>query len=139
MTQAVNTPRYGNAFQARIFWTYAAKLLSSTTAVRRVGLRVWALAASMTSGWSTTRVGGRWISLVRRLQVERFQCKWHVGNGTFTHVDLTDPKYSGATTTSLLQRARDAHLSDQVRRLCFAHPPHDQPPLSSRRCPVQAG
>lgn len=113
MTQAVNTPRYGNAFQARIFWTNAAKLLSSTTAVRRVGFE------SGPRGFDDVWVEydpsrGPLDQLGRRLQVERFQCKWHVGNGTFTHMDLTDPKYSGATTTSLLQRARDAYLSDQA-------------------------
>ena len=112
MTQAVNTPRYGQAFQARVFWTYAARLLSSTTAVRRVGFE------SGPRGFDDVWVEydpsrGPLDQFGRRLQVERFQCKWHVGNGTFTHVDLTDPKYSGATTTSLLQRARDAHLSDQ--------------------------
>ncbi|MBD9395351.1 SAVED domain-containing protein [Acidovorax sp. ACV01] len=113
MTQAVNTPRYGNAFQARIFWTYATRLLSSTTAVRRVGFE------SGPRGFDDVWVEydpsrGPLDQFGRRLQVERFQCKWHVGNGTFTHVDLTDPKYSGATTTSLLQRARDAYLSDQA-------------------------
>ena len=113
MTQAVNTPRYGNAFQARIFWTYAAKLLSPITAVHRVGFE------SGPRGFDDVWVEygldrGPLDQFGRRLQVERFQCKWHVGNGTFTHVDLTDPKYSGATTTSLLQRARDAYRSDQT-------------------------
>ena len=113
MTQAVNTPRYGNAFQARIFWTYAVRLLSSTTAVRRVGFE------SGPRGFDDVWVEydpnrGPLDQFGLRLQVERFQCKWHVGNGTFTHVDLTDPKYSGATTTSLLQRARDAYWSDQT-------------------------
>lgn len=111
MTQAVNTPRYGNAFQARIFWTYAARLLSSTTAVRRVGFEsgprgfddVWV-------EYDASR--GPLDQFGNRLHVERFQCKWHVSNGTFTHVDLTDPKYSGASTFSLLQRARDAYKSD---------------------------
>jgi hypothetical protein len=113
MTQAVNTPRYGNAFQARIFWTYAARLLSPTTAVHRVGFE------SGPRGFDDVWVEydpsrGPFDQFGRRLQVERFQCKWHVGNGTFTHLDLTDPAYSGATTTSLLQRARGAYLSDQA-------------------------
>lgn len=111
MTQAVNTPRYGTAFQARIFWTYAVMLLGAKTAVRRVGFEsgprgfddVWV-------EYEPTR--GLIDQFGRRLHVERFQCKWHVANGTFTHVDLTDPAYSGATKTSLLQRARDAYLAD---------------------------
>ena len=113
MTQAVNTTRYGNAFQARIFWTYAAKLFSSTQAIRRVGFE------SGPRGFDDVWVEyapshGPLDQFGQRLQVERFQCKWHVGNGTFTHIDLTNPKYSGATTTSLLQRARDAYLSDRA-------------------------
>ena len=111
MTQAINTPRYGNAFQARIFWRYAARLLNTGSAVQRVGFEygprgfddVWVM-------YDPSRAP--LDQFAKRLQVERFQCKWHVSNGTFSHMDLTDPKYSGATTFSLLQRARDAHLAD---------------------------
>ena len=113
MTTAVNAPRYGHAFQARIFWRYAARLLSPTTAVCKVGFE------SGPRGFDDVWVEyapdrGLLDQFGRRLEVERFQCKWHLGNGTFTHVNLTDPKYSGAMTTSLLQRARDAYLSDQT-------------------------
>lgn len=111
MTQAVNTPRFGNAFQARIFWTYAARLLGDNSPIRRVGFE------SGPRGFDDV-----WVEydpdrcpsdqFGRKLYVERFQCKWHVSNGTFTHIDLTNPAYSGGTKFSLLQRARDAHKAD---------------------------
>jgi hypothetical protein len=46
------------------------------------------------------------------LLVERLQCKWHATPGTFTHVDLTDPEYINATSTSLLRRALEAYSQD---------------------------
>ncbi|MEO3715805.1 SAVED domain-containing protein, partial [Roseateles flavus] len=114
MTQAVNTLRYGQAFQARIFWTYAVQLLKASPTVRRVGFESGP--QGFDDVWVEYEPGRGLIDRFgRRLQVERFQCKWHVANGTFTHVDLTLPAYSGATTTSLLQRARDAFLSDQAK------------------------
>jgi hypothetical protein len=111
MTLAVNTTRHGNAFQARIFWTYAARLLDPSSHVQRVGFEggprgfddVWVEYA---------RNKGPQNQFGRRLHVERYQCKWHASNGTYTHVDLTEPAYSGAEKVSLLQRARDAYRSD---------------------------
>ena len=96
--------QYTSIRSKRVFWDLCGGLLGSTTAVRRVGFESGPR-DSMTFGWSTTRVGGRWISLAGGCRVERFSASGIVGNGTFTHVHLTDPKYSGATTTSLLQRA----------------------------------
>lgn len=111
MTLAVNTPRHGNAFQARVFWTYAARLLDPSSSVQRVGFEggprgfddVWVEYA---------RNRGPQNQFGLRLNVERYQCKWHAANGTYTHVKLTEPDYSGAEKVSLLQRARDAYRSD---------------------------
>lgn len=111
MTLAVNTTRHGNAFQARVFWTYAARLLDPAGNVQRVGFEggprgfddVWV---------EYTHNKGPQNQFGHRLHVERYQCKWHASNGTYTHVKLTEPSYSGAEKVSLLQRARDAYRSD---------------------------
>lgn len=111
MTLAVNTPRHGNAFQARVFWTYAARLLDPSSNVQRVGFEggprgfddVWV---------EYTHNKGPQNQFGHRLHVERYQCKWHASNGTYTHVKLTEPEYSGASKVSLLQRARDAYRAD---------------------------
>lgn len=112
MTQAVNSTRRGNAFQARIFWCYAAKLLDATTAVQRVGFESGP--RGFDDVWVEYADGkGPCDQFGNRLRVERFQCKWHAANGSYTHVDLTDPQYTGAPTFSLLERARDAYRADQ--------------------------
>lgn len=111
MTLAVNTTRHGNAFQARVFWTYAARLLDPSSNVQRVGFEggprgfddVWVEYAHNK---------GPQNQFGHRLHVERYQCKWHASNGTYTHVKLTEPSYSGAEKVSLLQRARDAYRCD---------------------------
>jgi hypothetical protein len=111
MTLAVNTTRHGNAFQARVFWTYAARLLDPSSSVQRVGFEggprgfddVWVEYAHNK---------GPQNQFGDRLHVERYQCKWHAANGTYTHVNLTEPSYSGAEKVSLLQRARDAYRCD---------------------------
>ena len=46
------------------------------------------------------------------INIERMQCKWHATPGSFTYEDLTRPEYINATTTSMLQRALDAHRAD---------------------------
>lgn len=111
MTLAVNTTRHGNAFQARVFWTYASRLLDPLSNVYRVGFEggprgfddVWVEYA---------RDKGPLNQFGHRLHVERYQCKWHESNGTYTHINLTEPSYSGAEKVSLLQRARDAYRRD---------------------------
>ncbi|QAZ39558.1 hypothetical protein C1M51_08980 [Methylibium sp. Pch-M] len=111
MTLAVNTTRHGNAFQARVFWTYAARLLDPSSNVQRVGFEggprgfddVWVEYAHNK---------GPQNQFGHRLHVERYQCKWHASNGTYTHINLTEPSYSGAEKVSLLQRAHDAHRCD---------------------------
>lgn len=113
MTGAVNTIRDGQSFQARIFWINAAKLFDHRQYVARVGFE------SGPRGFDDVWVEyhkGKALQdqFGNPLLLERFQCKWHVANGAFTHLDLIRPDYIGATTKSLLQRALDAHLSDQA-------------------------
>lgn len=120
MAQAVITRRDGDVFQARMFWLHAARLLDPESNVLRVGFE------SGLKGFDDI-----WIEydpdkappdhFGQPLRFERMQCKWHAVPGLFTHVDLTSPEYINATTTSLLQRALDAHrydaANDQVSKL----------------------
>jgi hypothetical protein len=112
MTQAVNARRDGDAFQARIFWLKAAKLLDEQGNIVRVGFE------SGPRGFDDV-----WVEYDPRkapldqygqpLAVERLQCKWHAGLGAYTHIDLTRPEYINATSTSLLQRAYGAFQVDR--------------------------
>ena len=102
----------GNAFQARIFWLKAAWLLKPDSHVARVGFE------SGPRGFDDVWVEYNPKSSVldqfgKRIDIERFQCKWHVNLGLFTHVQLTEPGYINAKRYSLLQRARDALAADR--------------------------
>lgn len=113
MTQAVAVLRDGFAFQARMFWIKAAKLLNPNGAIVRVGFE------SGLRGFDDVWVEydpakARPGPYGNPLLIERIQCKWHARNGSFTHVDLIKPEYVGATEVSLLQRARDAHRADRA-------------------------
>jgi hypothetical protein len=113
MTQAVAVLRDGFAFQARMFWIKAAKLLNPNGAIVRVGFE------SGLRGFDDVWVEydpakARPGPYGNPLLIERMQCKWHARNGSFTHIDLTKPGYIGATEVSLLQRARDAHRADRA-------------------------
>lgn len=111
MANQVITRRHGDAFQARIFWLKAARLLDEERRILRVGFE------SGPKGFDDVWVEydpsrGPPDQFGRTLHVERFQCKWHATPGTFNHVDLTDPEYINASATSLLQRALGAHRQD---------------------------
>lgn len=113
MTGAVNTIRDGQSFQARIFWIHAAKLFDKNRYVARVGFESGP--RGFDDVWVEYHKGkARQDQFGNPLLLERFQCKWHVANGTFSHLDLIQPEYIGATTKSLLQRALDAHIVDQA-------------------------
>ena len=113
MTGAVNTIRDGQTFQARIFWTHAAKLFDKRQYVARVGFESGP--RGFDDVWVEYHKGkARKDQAGNPLHLERFQCKWHVANGAFTHLDLIRPDYIGAAKVSLLQRAWDAHKTDQT-------------------------
>lgn len=102
----------GFAFQARIFWLKAASLLNLNSHIVRVGFE------DGPSGFDDIWVeydarSGVQDQFGQRIDIERFQCKWHVNLGFFTHEQLTDPGYIGAQR-SLLQRARDALEADRI-------------------------
>lgn len=104
MTQAIAARRDGDAFQARLFWLKAAKLLDNDSSVVRVGFE------HGPKGFDDIWVEYDPARLLQDqfgapLRKEYFQCKWHVAPGTYTHLDLTKPEFISATTHSLLQRA----------------------------------
>ena len=105
----------GHAFQARIFWLKAASLLKPDSHVARVGFE------SGPRGFDDVWVEYDPNSSVLdqfgcQIDIERFQCKWHVNQGSLTYAQLTDPRYIGAQSYSLLQRARDALEVDRRAR-----------------------
>lgn len=107
MTEAVNVRRDGDAFQARIFWTYAGKLLDEESNVSRVGFESGP--KGFDDVWVEYKSGrGHRDREGNILQREHFQCKWHVSPGSFGHVDLTLADFLHAKSFSFLQRAHQA-------------------------------
>lgn len=107
MTQAITSRRDGDAFQARLFWIKAARLLDVDSNVVRVGFE-----------HGPKGFDDLWIEFDSQhrpknpfgvpLRKEYFQCKWHVTSGQYSHSDLVLPEFINATSVSLLQRAQGA-------------------------------
>lgn len=94
-----------------MFWIKAAPLLNPHGQVVRVGFE------SGPKGLDDIWVEYDPQSKVqdqfgKQIDIERFQCKWHVNLGTFTHRQLTEPSYIGRKSKSLLQLARGALAAD---------------------------
>jgi hypothetical protein len=112
MTQAIAARRDGDAFQARMFWLKAAKLLDPDGAIERVGFEIGP--KGFDDLWVDYALGRAPLDhLGVPLRRERHQCKWHVGPGDLNHIDLTLPEYIGASTVSFLQRALTASFVDR--------------------------
>jgi len=113
MAQAIAARRDGDAFQARMFWLKACHLLDEHGAIARVGFEhgpkgfddLW---VEYEPGKLKPDPSGQLLG------TERLQCKWHVGLGSYTHVDLTKPEFINATATSFLQRAHNAFQASQA-------------------------
>ena len=109
MTKAAVARRDGDAFQGRLFWLKAARLLDDESSVSRVGFEtgpkgfddIWVEYES-----SRAPVDQEGEPLLR----EHLQCKWHVTPSNYGWVDLTDPDFINASSTSLLQRAHAAQV-----------------------------
>lgn len=110
MTQAVAVRRDGDAFQARLFWWRAARLLDEASPIIKVGFEngpkgfddIW---VEYDPARSPPDQNGR--PLLR----EHIQCKWHVTPDSYGYAHLIDPAFINANAKSLLQRARAAQLS----------------------------
>ncbi len=107
MTQAIAARRDGDAFQARLFWFKAAKLLDDEKRILRVGFEngpkgfddIWV-------EYDPNHLPPDQFGMPMRK--EYFQCKWHVAPGSFTHQDFIKPEFINAVSVSLLQRAHKA-------------------------------
>jgi hypothetical protein len=107
MAQAVTARRDGDAFQARVFWLKAARLLDPDSPVVRVGFEsgeksfddVWVEYAP--NRGERDRHGRHLIRI-------NHQCKWHTAPGTFGFADLINPEFINAAKHSFLQRAHTA-------------------------------
>jgi hypothetical protein len=95
---------HGFAFQARIFWQQAIKLLRTGNAVVRLGFE-----------WGPKGFDDLWIEYApgrgpkdqfgHPIQREYVQCKWHEKPKKYDYIALTSPAFINATTQSFLQRA----------------------------------
>lgn len=110
MAQAIVARRDGDAFQARLFWGRAARLLDPHGHVRRVGFEsgpggfddIW---VEYEPGHGPLDPEGVALGRVH------MQCKWHVAPGAYGHAALVDPEFINAKSRSLLQRAREAQVA----------------------------
>ena len=110
MTQAVTGRRDGDAFQARLFWWRAARLLDDASPIVKVGFEtgpksfddIWVEYDPARSPPDQTG---------RPLLREHIQCKWHVTPDNYGYAHLIDPEFINANAKSLLQRAHAAQLS----------------------------
>ncbi|MGE3577214.1 MAG: SAVED domain-containing protein [Vicinamibacterales bacterium] len=110
MAQPVTARRDGDAFQARVFWWYAARLLDSAHPVTRVGFE-----------FGPKGFDDVWVEFEKNrgpldhygvpLTREHIQCKWHASSDSYGHADLIDPQFINANAKSLLERARHAQLT----------------------------
>lgn len=107
MADAIVSRQQGDDFQARWFWLYAANLLRETSPVRKVSFETGPKAFDdvvveyAPQGAPLDHQGRPYLR-------DHMQCKWHVRPGQFGYEDLADPKFSNASSFSLLQRALNA-------------------------------
>ncbi|HEX03555.1 MAG TPA: SAVED domain-containing protein [Bacteroidetes bacterium] len=115
MAQAISARRDGDAFQARIFWLKAANLLDLDGRIVRVGFEHGP--QGFDDVWIEYNRACRPLDQFGKpIDIERFQCKWHVSPGQYTYEDLARSEYINAKT-SLLQRAQSARALDIAQGL----------------------
>jgi len=110
MTEAVAVRRDGDAFQARIFWRRAARLLDPASPITRVCFEngpksyddVWV-------EYDPARCPNDHYG--HPLLREHIQCKWHVNPDSYGYAQIIDPEFINANARSLLQRAYKAQLN----------------------------
>lgn len=110
MAQAIVARRDGDAFQARLFWGRAARLLDPRSRVRKVGFESGP--GGFDDIWEEFEPGhGPLDTLGVPLDRVHLQCKWHVAPGAYGYSQLVDPEFINAKSRSLLQRARQAQTA----------------------------
>src|SRR5262245_22422997 len=109
MTQAVTVRRDGDAFQARVFWWHAARLLDSESPLTRVAFEIGP--KGFDDIWLEFAPSkGPLDQYGQPLRREHIQCKWHATPDSYGHAHLIDPEFINANARSFLQRARNAQL-----------------------------
>lgn len=110
MAQAIVARRDGDAFQARLFWGRAARLLDPRSRVRKVGFESGP--GGFDDIWEEFEPGhGPLDTFGAPLDRVHLQCKWHVAPGAYGYSQLVDPEFINAKSRSLLQRARQAQTA----------------------------
>lgn len=110
MVDSIVPRQQGDDFQARLFWMSAVHLLDENSSIRKVlyetGPKAFddVVVIHAAEGAPQDHRG-------KPILVDHKQCKWHVRPGDFGYADLTDPKFSGGETFSILQRALEAQRS----------------------------
>ena len=107
MADAVVARQQGDDFQAKIFWLEAANLLREESPVRGVMFETGPKAFDDVVV-DYTREGAPQDHFGKPILRDHKQCKWHVRSGEFGFDDFMNPLFIGATSKSLLQRARAA-------------------------------
>ena len=107
MADSVVARQQGDDFQARLFWMYAVQLLAENPTVLKVQYETGPKAFDDVVV-TYSPAGARQDHRGKAVLIDHLQCKWHVRPGTFGYEELTDPKFSGGETFSILQRALDA-------------------------------
>jgi SMODS-associated and fused to various effectors sensor domain len=110
MADAVTARWHGDNYQSRVFWQNALNLLVDASCVVEVTFE-----ANAPKAFDDVVV--RYDPPVPRSGPDRIhadyhQVKYHVGRGgNFGYADFIDPAFIGATSTSLLERLRDAQAA----------------------------
>ncbi len=115
MTRAIAARQAGDCFQARWFWHHASRLISGSECIEQVGFEVSEFKAFddviVKFKKPVPDRNGNWIV------AEYYQVKFHVrGNDSITLAALMDPKFINASTTSLMQRLKQAYLQSVSAR-----------------------
>lgn len=110
MADLVVARQQGDDFQARLFWMNAVHLLAENSPILKVQYETGPKAFDDVVVVYSTE-GARQDHRGRAVLIDHMQCKWHVRPGDFGYEDLTDPKFSGGQSFSILQRALDAQRS----------------------------
>ncbi|PKP68837.1 MAG: hypothetical protein CVT83_04895 [Alphaproteobacteria bacterium HGW-Alphaproteobacteria-5] len=114
MARANVARQQGDAFQARLFWLYAACLLDPHSNIIKVAYETGPKAFDDILIEYDPKAAPRdheGQPIYRR----HIQCKGHANAGTFGYAELTDPAFVNASRFSLLQRvheAQKAHAPD---------------------------
>lgn len=111
MAKAITARQKGDRWQGLFFWQKAAPLLRAKPIIASAKFE------SGPKGFDDVVItypsDAHWLDPYgQSITADHYQCKWHVGAGSFGWEELIDPTYINATSMSLLERLRDAVRED---------------------------